>query len=386
VLDRRRLISLAAASTLAPAFAPRAAFGQGAWPNRIVKLIVPFTPGGGIDAIARILGARLSEMWGQQVVVENKPGAGGNIASEFVARSAPDGYTLYITAGGLAVNRFLFPSINYDPVADFAPVTLICLFPNLLVVPNSSPARSVGDLIAHAKASPGKLSYASPGHGSSPHMSAELFKYMAKVDMVHVPYRGASPAYTDVIAGRVDSTFAVMASGLPLVQSGQLRALGVTTANRQPMAPDVPTIAEAGLPDYDMSSWFAFFLPAKTPPAIIRKIHGDTVAALAEPPIRAKLDALGVIVVGSTPEALAILHRWRAAGRLELLDRGLGIFGLSVRAAAEAPVEVVELAERRQEARARRSFEDADRLRTEIAAAGWEVQDVGDGFRLIPRR
>ena len=149
--------------------APR--FAQG-WPNRFVKLVVPFTPGGGIDAIGRIIGARLSEMWGQQVVVENKPGAGGNIASEFVARSAPDGYTLYITAGGLAVNRFLYPSINYDPVADFAPVTLICLFPNLLVVPNSSPFRSVGDLIAQAKANPGKLSFASPGHGSSPHMSA----------------------------------------------------------------------------------------------------------------------------------------------------------------------------------------------------------------------
>jgi tripartite-type tricarboxylate transporter receptor subunit TctC len=304
MLDRRRLISLVGASALAPAIAPAGAFAQGAWPNRVVKLVVPFTPGGGIDAIGRILGARLSEMWGQQVVVENKPGAGGNIASEFVARSAPDGYTLYITAGGLAVNRFLFPSINYDPVADFAPVTLICLFPNLLLVPNSSPARSVSDLIAQAKANPGKVSYASPGHGSSPHMSAELFKYMAKVDLVHVPYRGASPAYTDLIAGRVDSTFAVMASGLPLAQGGQLRALGVSTINRQPTAPDVPTIAEAGVPGYDTSSWFAFFVPARTPPAIIRKIHDDTIAALAEPPIKAKLDALGVIVVGSTPEAL----------------------------------------------------------------------------------
>jgi len=305
MLDRRRLIRLAAASTLAPTLAPRAAFGQSGWPNRVVKLVVPFTPGGGIDAIGRILGARLSEMWGQQVVVENKPGAGGNIASEFVARSAPDGYTLYITAGGLAVKQFLFSSINYDPVADFAPVTLICLFPNLLVVPNASPARSVSDLIAQAKANPGKVSFASPGHGSSPHMSAELFKYMAKVDLTHVPYRGASPAYTDVIAGRVDCTFAVMASGLPLVQSGQLRALGVTTASRQAPAPDVPTIAEAGVPGYDMSSWFAFFVPGKTPPAIIGKIHADTVAALSEPAIKAKLDALGVVVVGSTPEVLA---------------------------------------------------------------------------------
>jgi tripartite-type tricarboxylate transporter receptor subunit TctC len=303
VLDRRRLIGLAGASALVP-FASRTAFAQG-WPNRVVKLVVPFTPGGGIDAVGRIIGARLSEMWGQQVVVDNKPGAGGNIASEFVARSAPDGYTLYITAGGLAVNRFLFPSINYDPVADFAPVTLICLFPNLLVVPNASPFRSVGDLLAHARANPGKVTFASPGHGSSPHMSAELFKYTAKVEMVHVPYRGAAPAATDLIAGRVDCTFAVMASGLPLVQNGQLRALGVSTASRQPTAPDVPTIAEAGVPGYDTSSWFAFFLPAKTPPEVIRKIQADTVAVMAEPAIKAKLDALGVVIVGSTPVALA---------------------------------------------------------------------------------
>jgi len=254
-------------------------------------------------------------MWGQQVVIENRPGAGGNIASEFVARSASDGYTMYISAAGLAVNRYLFESINYDPLADFAPVTLICLFPNVLVVPNSSPLRSVGDLVAKARSDPGKLTFASPGHGSSPHMSAELFKYMAKVDLTHVPYRGASPAYTDVIAGRVDCTFAVMASGLPLVRAGQLRALGVTTATRVASAPEIPTIAESGIPGYDTSSWFAFFVPAKTPPEIIAKMHADTVAALAEPQIRAKLDALGVIVVGSSPEQLgahlkAEMERW----------------------------------------------------------------------------
>jgi tripartite-type tricarboxylate transporter receptor subunit TctC len=309
MLNRRHLMRLAGATALAP-LAARSSLAQGSaamtspWPNRIVKLVVPFTPGGGIDAIGRIIGARLSEMWGQQVVVENKPGAGGNLASEYVARSAPDGYTLYITAGGIAVNRFLFGSVNYDPVADFAPVTLICLFPNLLVVPVASPFRSVGDLLAHARANPGKVTFATPGHGSSPHMSAELFKSMAKVDMVHVPYRGAAPAATDVIAGRVDCTFAVMASGLPLVQNGQLRALGVSTANRQPSAPDVPTIAEAGVPGYDTSSWFAFFLPAKTPPEVIRKIQADTVAVMAEPAIKAKLDTLGVVIVGSTPEAL----------------------------------------------------------------------------------
>jgi tripartite-type tricarboxylate transporter receptor subunit TctC len=319
MIDRRRLAALAASSVLAPLLGGRSAAAQTAsaqgWPSRVVKLVVPFTPGGGIDSIGRILGARLTEIWGQQVVIENKPGAGGNIASEFVARSAPDGYTMYITAAGLAVNRYLFESVNYDPLADFAPVTLICLFPNVLVVPNSSPLRSVGDLVAQAKGEPGRLTFASPGHGSSPHMSAELFKHMAKVNLTHVPYRGASPAYTDVIAGRVDCTFAVMASGLPLVRSGQLRALGVTTATRVSSAPEIPTIAESGVPGYDTSSWFAFFVPAKTPPEIIAKMHADTVAALAEPQIRAKLDALGVIVVDSTPEQLgahlkAEMERW----------------------------------------------------------------------------
>ncbi|MGZ3283441.1 MAG: Bug family tripartite tricarboxylate transporter substrate binding protein [Xanthobacteraceae bacterium] len=308
MISRRHLIQKSAAFALAPAFGSYTVSAQApssqAWPTRFIKLVVPFTPGGGIDGIGRILAARLSEMWGQQVVVENKPGAGGNIASEFVARAGPDGYTMYITAAGLAVNRYLFGSVNYDPVADFAPVTLICLFPNLLVVPNSSPFRSVGDLLAEARKSPGKVTFASPGHGSSPHMSGELFKYMAQVDLTHVPYRGAAPAFTDVIAGRVDCTFAVMASGLPLARSGQLRALGVTTAGRVPTAPEVPTIAEAGVPGYDTSSWFAFFVPAKTPPEIIRKMHADTVAALAEPPIKEKLDQLGVVVVGSTPEAL----------------------------------------------------------------------------------
>jgi tripartite-type tricarboxylate transporter receptor subunit TctC len=319
MITRRKLIQASAASALAPVLVGRTASAQTSspqgWPVRFVKLVVPFTPGGGIDGVGRIVGARLSEMWGQQVVVENKPGAGGNIASEYVARSAPDGYTMYITAAGLALNRYLFPSINYDPVADFAPVTLICLFPNMLVVQNSSPLRSVTDLVAEAKKNPGKITFASPGHGSSPHMSGELFKYLAKVDLTHVPYRGAAPAITDILAGRIDTYFAVMASGLPLVQNGQLRALGVTTAERVQAAPQVPTIAEAGVPGYDTSSWFAFFVPAKTPPEIISKMRADTAAVLAEPPIKAKLDQLGLIPVGSTPEELgahfkAEMEKW----------------------------------------------------------------------------
>jgi tripartite-type tricarboxylate transporter receptor subunit TctC len=305
MITRRHLVGLAAASALAPVALPRTArTQQPGWPSRNVRLIVPFTPGGGIDAIGRILGGRLSDIWGQQVVVENKPGAGANIGIEAAARAAPDGYTMLIAAGGLVLNQYLFPSISYDPIADFAPVTLICLFPNMLVVPNESKFRSVADIIAHAKANPGKLTYASPGHGTSPHMSAELFKYMTKVDITHVPYRGASPGYTDLLAGRIDMYFAVMASGLPLVQAGKVRALAVSTAKRQETAANVPTIAESGVPGYDMSSWFAFVVPAKTPPEIVRKMNADTVAVLREPAVKARLDKLGVIVVGSTQEAL----------------------------------------------------------------------------------
>ncbi len=302
MLTRRRFAGLAAAAALAPAVGGRA-WAQ-TYPNRNVRLVVPFTPGGGIDAIGRIVGGRLSEIWGQQVVVENKPGAGANLGTEFVARAAPDGYTMLITAGGLVVNQFLFPSINYDPVNDFAPVSLLCLFPNLVVVPKDSKFRTVGEVVAFAKANPGKLTYASPGHGSSPHMSAELFKYMAKVDITHVPYRGASPGYTDLIAGRIDLYFAVMASGLPLVEAGQLRALAVTTAKRQDSAPNVPTVAETGVPGYDMSSYFAFVMPAKTPPEIVRKVNADTNTVLGEPAIKARFDKLGVVPAGSTPQAL----------------------------------------------------------------------------------
>ncbi|AMN42424.1 tripartite tricarboxylate transporter substrate binding protein [Rhodoplanes sp. Z2-YC6860] len=316
-LSRRQIIRLAAASALAAGYPTliRAQTATQNWPQRFVKLVVPFTSGGGIDTIGRVVGARLSEIWGQQVVVENKPGAGGNIASEYVARSDPDGLTMYITAGGLAVNKFLFDKISYDPIADFAPVTLICLYPNLMVVPNSSPFRTVPEMIAFAKANPGKLTFGTPGHGSSPHMAGELFKYLAGIDITHVPYRGASAALTDVIAGRTDMSFAVMASGLPLAQQGQLRALAVTTASRASMAPDVPTLAESGVPGYDMSSWFAFMVPAKTPTAIVEKIQADTAAVLKEPAIRERLNKLGVIIVGSTSAELAAhlkaeMERW----------------------------------------------------------------------------
>ena len=198
---RRRFLHLAVGATALP-MVSRLGFAQ-SWPSRYVRLVVPFSAGGGGDAIARPLANRLSEVWGQQVVIENRGGAGGNIAAEAAARALPDGYTLFLAGDFQATNIHLYPKLSYDPVADFAPVSLLSYFPNLLVVPKSSPFNSVGDLLAEARKNPGKVTFASPGHGSSPHMSGELFKYTAKVDMTHVPYRGASPAYTDLIAERV---------------------------------------------------------------------------------------------------------------------------------------------------------------------------------------
>ena len=273
------------------------------WPTQLVRIVCPLAAGGGIDATARIVAARLSEFWRQQVVVENKSGASGNIAAEFVARSNPDGYTIYIATFPHATNSYLYPSLGYDPVADFVPVTLIGLYPLMMVVPNSSPAHSVREFIAYAKVN--KLSYASSGHGTSLHLAGELFKRRAGIEITHVPYRGAGPAFNDLIPGRVDAMINFTASSLPLARQGQLRALAVASAQRLTVAPDLPTMAEAGVAGVEVSSWSAFFVPAKTPADIIRKIHDDTVAVLAEPAVRGNLEQVGVVVIGSTPDELA---------------------------------------------------------------------------------
>ena len=311
MLDRRRFVGLAA-SALAPAALPRSARAQAPhWPNRFVRLIVPFPPGGGTDAIARVVAAKLSEIWGQQLVVENRGGGGANIGHEAVARADPDGYTVLIASMPLAVNRFLYPSLNYDPVADLAPVSLICEYPNIMAVPVTSPAHSVAEFIAYARANKGSMTFASSGHGTSVHLSGELFKRMANVEMLHVPYRGAGPALNDLLPGCVHVMFNNIGAVLPLIQGGKLRGLAVTTAKRTPAAPQLPTIAEEGLPGFDVSSWYAFLMPAKTPPEIVRKLHADTVTALADAVVRERLEQqLGVVVVGSTPaETAAFLKR-----------------------------------------------------------------------------
>ncbi len=304
MLTRRRLLQLSFASAVTSRLDGGTACAQ-AWPSRPVRIVVPLAAGGAIDTTARIVGARLSDMWGQQVVIENKPGAAGNVAAEQVARSTPDGYTIYIASFSHATNRFLYPSLSYDSVTDFAPVTLIGLYPNMMVVPISSPARNVAEFIAFAKAKKGKLSYASSGHGTSLHLAGELFKRMAGIDMIHVPYRGGAPAFNDLVPGRVDVMINLTVSSLPLVRDGQLRALAVATAKRVPTLPDLPTIAESGVPGFEVSSWAALFVPAKTPNAIVRKIQTDTAAAIAEPGARKRLDDAGVLVVGSTPDGLA---------------------------------------------------------------------------------
>jgi tripartite-type tricarboxylate transporter receptor subunit TctC len=309
VLTRRRLLALSAGSALTASLSGRAARAQMQsldWPNRVVRFIVPFAAGGPTDIVARIVAEQLAKIWGQQAVIENRGGAGTNIGNEMVARSDPDGYTVLFATASLAVNRSLYRSLSYDPIADFTAVSLVSRFSLFMFVPNSLPAKSVMEFVAYAKAHPGKLTLASPGTGSTPHLAGELLKQMAGIEMTHVPYRGASPALNDLIPGRVDCYFGSGAL-LENMRSGQVRGLAVTGAKRDPAAPELPTMAEAGVPGYEVSSWHGLFVPAKTPPEIVRKMGVDTVAALADPVVKGKLEQAGYMVVGSSPGELQTL-------------------------------------------------------------------------------
>jgi tripartite-type tricarboxylate transporter receptor subunit TctC len=296
---RRDLLRLATGAAALSTMLP-AAWAQ-PYPSRYLRLVIPFPPGGSADPVARVLAARLSDMWGQQVVAENKGGAGGNIAAQTVAQSAPDGYTLFLGSAFLAINPFLYSTMGYDPVDDLAPITLVCDFANVMVVPKSSPVKTVQEFIDHANANRGKVTFGSSGTGAAPHMSGELFKRMANVEMTHVPYRGGGPALNDLIPGRLDVMFATIPSALPHVQSGTLRGLAVTSATRSPFAPELPTIAEAGVPGYEMSSWYALFAPARTPTEIVRKIRDDALVVLADPAMKQKLADIGATVATSAP-------------------------------------------------------------------------------------
>jgi tripartite-type tricarboxylate transporter receptor subunit TctC len=302
MLSRRHFVGLAAIAAPSLLISRTRASD---WPAKPVKIVVPFTPGGSTDITARLVGNRLQEIWGQTVVVENKPGAGGNIAADMVAHSDADGYTIFIVGPGMATNPFLYPSLSYDPVKDFEPVTLLITQPNLMCVPNSSPARSVREFIAFCNNNRGKVTYASSGNGTTLHLSGELFKRLAKVEMTHIPYRGGAPAINDLIPGRVDVIFDNMPSILSHVQAGHLRALAVTTKERVSVVPEIPTLDESGVPGFDVFSWFGFFVPAKTPPEVIAKINADTNAALAHASVKTRFEQLGAVPKGSTPEALA---------------------------------------------------------------------------------
>jgi len=308
MISRRRLLTTSLASIAAPALIGAASAQT--WPNRFVRLVVPFPPGGGTDAIARVLSAKLSEMWGQNLVIENRGGGATNIGTEGVVRADPDGYTFLLQSMPLAVNKFLFPNLSFDPLTDLTPVTLICDYPNIMAVPLTSPAHSVKEFIAYANANKGKATFASSGHGTSVHLSGELFKRMAKIELLHVPYRGAGPAFNDLIPGRVDVMFNNTGAVLPLIAGGKLRGLAVTSASRTPLAPQFPPIAEEGVPGFDVTSWYGIFAPTKTPQAIVRKMNADAVAAIRDPVIKSRLDKLGVSVIASTPEELgAFLKR-----------------------------------------------------------------------------
>jgi tripartite-type tricarboxylate transporter receptor subunit TctC len=289
--------ALACAATLS--------FGQ-EFPGKPVRFVVGFTPGGPSDILARALGQKLGERWNQQVVIENRPGAGGNVAAEAVARSAPDGYTWLLGNNSiLATNQTLYGRLGYDPVKDFAPVSLVAVQPNILVVNPAVPANSVAELISLARKHPGKLNYASSGSGAAAHLAGELFKTMAGVDLVHVPYKGAQPALTDVIAGQVQIMFATSASVIPFIKAGKLRALAVTTARRSPSVPELPTVSEAGVPGFEAITWHGVVVPAATPAPRIERLNRDIVGVLGLPDLRERLAALGAEVMAGSPAEFA---------------------------------------------------------------------------------
>lgn len=287
-----------------------------AFPDKPLRIVVPFAPGGGTDAISRTLGIGMSEALGQPVIVDNKPGAGTIIGSEFVAKSAPDGYTLVMATFAHAVNPGLQPKMPYDTDKAFAPVALIGVSPNVLVVRADSPYKTVADLIAAAKAKPGKLTFASQGNGTSAHLAGELFKNLAKVDLTHVPYRGAGPAMTDLLGGQVDMMFATASAVKPFVDSGTMRALGVTTARRSPAYAGVPTLVEAGVPGYAAESWYGLYVAAKTPKDVIDQLNAAVRKAVKTPAFAKQTESEGLAVDVGPPAQLdtyvrAEEVRWR---------------------------------------------------------------------------
>ena len=306
-------MSLRAAASLWAALAVsalHAAAAAEAYPAKPVRFVVAFPPGGGTDIIARSIAQKLTERLAQQVVVDNRPGAGGNIGTDIVAKSAPDGHTLLMgSAGPLAINASLFGKMPFDPIRDLAPVTLAASTPNVLVVHPSLRAATIEELIALAKARPGEINFASSGHGTPAHLAGELFNSMARVKMVHVPYKGAAPALADLLGGQVQLMFSTMPPALPHVKDGRLRALAVTSAKRSPAMPELPTVDEIALPGFEANTWHGVVAPAGTPTAIIARLNREIVSILHLPEVVERLSAQGAEPVGSTPEEFAAYIR-----------------------------------------------------------------------------
>lgn len=293
------------ATLIASAWVASAA-AQSVYPSKPVRLVAPFAPGGVVDTVSRVVAQKLSESFGQTVMVENKPGAGGNIGADFVAKSAPDGHTLLMgSIGTHAINVSLYPRLPYDAERDFQAVSLVTTNTNLVVVNPSFAVASIAGLIAHAKANPGKLNYGTAGAGTSQHLAGELFKTTAGIDLVHVPYKGAGPAIIDLVAGQIPLMFVDPSTSLAHIRAGRLRALAVTAGKRIPQLPNVPTVAENGLPGFEVNAWFGVFVPAGTPREIVGRLNADIVRGLAAPEVRERLLALGVEPVTSTPEQFA---------------------------------------------------------------------------------
>jgi tripartite-type tricarboxylate transporter receptor subunit TctC len=303
---RRSVVLLALlALPLAILVGPTPAHAQ-AFPNKPVRLVVPFPPGGPLDTVGRALAQKLTEAWGQSVIVDNRPGAGGNIGADLVAKAAPDGYTVVMGALSThAVNPSLYAKMPYDAVKDFAPITLVAITPNVLVVNPSLPVNSVRELIAYAKANPGKLAFGSGSNGSAGHLAGELFKADTGTDLLHVPFKGAAPAMQALLSGDIQMMFDNLASASAQVKAGKLKALAVTTARRSPLAPDLPTMAESGVPGFDISTWFGLLAPAGTPPEIVGRWNAEVGRILRTPEMRERLTAMGAEPAPDTPAEFA---------------------------------------------------------------------------------
>ena len=322
---RQTLALLACALASATLPAAHAQAPAASWPSKPIRWVVPFPPGGAMDAIARTLGEKAGKTLGQPFVIENKPGAGGNIGADFVAKQPGDGYTLMITSIGMATNKPLYGKLSYDPIKDFAPVSLLAVVPNVLVTNATQPdVKTAKDVIAAARKTPGKLTYASAGNGTSIHLAGEVFTSLAQVDMLHVPYKGSGPVVSDLLGGQVNYMFDSITSARPHIESGKLRALGVTTAKRSKTLPNVPTLAEAGLPGYEVSPWFAVFMPAATPKDIVAKVNSALLEAMKDPDVVKRFETIGAEPVGSTPEEMA-QHLARESERWTKLIQERGI-------------------------------------------------------------